>query len=296
MTSQLLEIQKKIRDIGDIFNHEVVKDVYDIYKPLLREIDNNHITIEKNLSYGIHDRNLLDIHYLKNRDSAPLPAIIYLHGGGFVGGNKNAIEDEPDLIHGNILNYFVNNGFIGINATYRLAPEFMYPSGAEDVSKIIQYLIKNSNKLGIASNEIFLFGQSAGASHVASYLFNNSSKIENFSNVAGCILFSGAYDLSIINSDAMIQYYGNKKDLYKSMSSINYVKKECCPIFISVSEFDPPVFKKQGELLYSKLLESGHSPVFKVIQNHNHISQVIHFNTNDSSIGPDLVNFINETK
>ena len=296
MSEQPLEIQKKIRGIGNVFNYDVVKDIYDIYKPILRKINNNHIDIKKNLSYGSNARNLLDIHWLKNRNKKPLPAIVYLHGGGFVSGNKNALPDEPELIHGNILNYFVNNGFIGINATYRLAPEHKYPAGAEDVSKIIQYLIENSEKFGISTNEIYLFGQSAGASHVASYLFNNSLEIKKFSNVAGCILFSGAYNLSILNSDAMIQYYGNEKSLYEKMSSINFVTNDCCPIFITISEFDPPIFKKQGELLYSKLLDKGHSPKFKIIPNHNHISQVIHFNTNDESIGPDLVKFINNPK
>ncbi|PPR76735.1 MAG: Acetyl esterase [Alphaproteobacteria bacterium MarineAlpha2_Bin1] len=288
------EISEKIRDIGNRFNPDVVREIYEIYTPLLRKINNDHISIIRNLSYGRHERNILDIHYLKDTNPKNMPVVIYLHGGGFTGGNKNALPDEPDLIHGNIVNYFVNNGLIGINATYRLAPEHKYPSGAEDVSKIIKFVIENSEKFGIASGKIFLFGQSAGASHVASYLFNDSSKITEFDRLAGCILFSGAYDLNLINSNAIEQYYGKNKDSYYKMSSVNFTKKNCCPIFICTSEFDPPIFKKQGEMFYEKLHKEGKIVKYKIIPGHNHISQVIHLNTNDNSIGPDLVNFIKD--
>ena len=286
------DISEKIKSIGNKFNHEVVKEIYKIYIPLLRKINNDHIHVKKDISYGESDRNILDIHYCKDTNKKNMPVVIYLHGGGFTGGNKNALPDEPELIHGNIANYFVNNGFIGINATYRLAPEYKYPAGAEDVSKIIKFLTENSKKFGISEDKIFLFGQSAGASHVASYLFNNSPTIPESENLAGCILFSGAYDLNLVNSNAIENYYGKNRNLYNEMSSINFIKKKCCPLYIFTSEFDPPVFKEQGKKFYEKLKNEGHKVNHKIIPGHNHISQVIHLNTDDRSVGPYLIEFM----
>ena len=42
------------------------------------------------------------------------------------------------------------------------------------------------------------------------------------------------------------------------MSSINFTEKKCCPLYIFTSEFDPPVFKEQGEKFYEKLKNDGH--------------------------------------
>lgn len=287
------QIAQKIREIGNVFNPDVVKDVYKLYLPILRQISNDHIIVKKDIPYGQNERHLLDIHYLKKKSSFKPHPIVYLHGGGFTRGHKNALPDEPELIHGNIANFFTNNGFIGINATYRLAPENTWPSGAEDIAKIVSFLLENGNKLGLSTDKIFLFGQSAGASHVASYLFDNNVHNNNINNISAAILFSGAYDLSIINSDAVKEYYGDNKDLYEKRSSINYITRECCPLFIVNSEFDPPVFKLQGERLVSKLKDKGHFPMYKNLVGHNHLSQVIHLNTDDDSIGPELIKFLN---
>jgi len=157
-------------------------------------------------------------------------------------------------------------------------------------------LVENGENLGISPNQIFLFGQSAGASHVASYLFDKKFNHKNISNISGSILFSGAYDLSIMKSDAVAKYYGEDESLYPKMSSINFVSEECCPLFVVTSEFDPPVFKLQSERLIQKLIENEHKPSHKNLSNHNHLSQVIHLNTDDKSIGPDLIDFINKNK
>ncbi len=294
MNEDLIEIYKKIKTLGDTFNYEIAQEVYKIYIPILRAVSNENIEIERDISYGPHSRNLFDIHYLNKNLNHKKPAIVYLHGGGFTRGNKNVIKDEPDLIHGNIANFFAKNDLIGINATYRLAPENQWPSGAEDVQSLIVFLMQNSDKLGINPNKIFVFGQSAGASHVASYLFDKSFNNTEKDNIAGAILFSGAYDLDLIKTNAVEQYYGKNKNNYYMMSSINSISTFCCPLFVTTSEFDPPIFKTQSERLIQKLQENGHQPIFKILHNHNHISQVIHFNTQDNSITSELIKFIKD--
>ena len=116
-------VAKRIQEIGEVFNPDVVSTIYDIYIPLLRAAPTDGVIVKRDIAYGPNKRHLLDIHTPVSLNNEPAPAVVYLHGGGFVRGHKNAIETEPDLIHGNIATFFARHDIIGINATYRLAPE-----------------------------------------------------------------------------------------------------------------------------------------------------------------------------
>jgi len=65
------------------------------------------------------------------------PALIYVHGGGFVRGDKRA-PGSP--FNDTIMLWAVRNGYIGVNATYRLAPQAVWPSGAEDLAAAVQWV------------------------------------------------------------------------------------------------------------------------------------------------------------
>ena len=79
--------------------------------PILEEIDRNGITVIRDISYGSDPRHILDVH--RGEESASdLPAVIFFHGGGYVKGHKNV---EGDFLHGNVANFCVQNGMIGIN-------------------------------------------------------------------------------------------------------------------------------------------------------------------------------------
>ena len=286
-------ILTRIKELGSVFNPEVVSAVYEMYLPLLRQAPKDGIKIIKDIAYGPNERHLLDIHLPEKIIDENAPAVVYFHGGGFVRGHKNAIEAEPDLIHGNIATYFARNGIIGINATYRLAPEYKWPSGGEDVKLAFDFLSNNCDKYSIAKNSIFLFGQSAGSTHVSTYIFDeNFSK--NIQKPAGSILFSGAYDISLMPSGPVKEYYGTDESKYKKMSSINFVSEYDLPLFIVTSEYDPEMFKKQSEALVNKLSKNKNNLFVKRLANHNHLSQAIHLNTEDETIGPDLVKFIKD--
>ena len=288
-------ISNKLKAIGSVFNPEVVSAVYEMYLPLLRQAPKEGVEVIKNISYGPNERHLLDIHLPEKISDQGAPTVVYFHGGGFVRGNKNAIENEPDIIHGNIANFFARNGIIGVNATYRLAPQYKWPSGGEDVELTFKFLSESSQKYKINKDSIFLFGQSAGSTHVSTYIFDKlfSKKTEK---PAGAILFSGAYDVSLMSSGPVKEYYGSDESKYKEMSSINYAADCNLPLFIVTSEYDPDIFKIQADELVKKFPKNNEKILFKRLANHNHLSQVIHLNTEDETIGPDLVQFITKYK
>ena len=85
-----------------------------------------------------------------------------------IAGNKN----ETSEISANVLYYFARNGFLGINATYRLAPKHVYPYAAQDIGGVVAWLKANAKRFGGNPERIYLIGRSSGALHVATWAFD----------------------------------------------------------------------------------------------------------------------------
>ena len=98
---------------------------------------------------------------------------------------------------------------IGINANYRLVPDIHWPQGAEDVRDIVAWIKDNILDFGGDPESIFLMGSSAGASHVATYLFHEPSHLTSGSGVIGGILNSGSFSAS--DNDVAKTYYGEDR-------------------------------------------------------------------------------------
>ena len=64
----------------------------------------------------------------------------------------------------------VDHGLIGVTINYRLAPEFAWPSGVEDLTLVVAWLKTHIAEYGGDPDKIFLWGHSAGAAHVADYV------------------------------------------------------------------------------------------------------------------------------
>jgi triacylglycerol lipase len=62
------------------------------------------------------------------------------------------------------------NGMVGVNMTYRLAPQAKWPAAQEDIGSAIAWIKANAAAQGGDPNRIYLMGHSAGASHVANYM------------------------------------------------------------------------------------------------------------------------------
>jgi acetyl esterase len=92
-----------------------------------------------------------------DRDRQPL--LLWLHGGGFVGG---AIADLDTVCAG----IAVRAGATVVSLDYRLAPEHPYPAGLHDAYDAIQWLVEHGEELR-GDGTVLAGGQSAGAALVA---------------------------------------------------------------------------------------------------------------------------------
>src|SRR5262249_58290345 len=142
------------------------------------------------------------------------PVVIFIHGGAYVRGDKDIYGE----MYGNIATWFARQGVLGLNATYRLAPAAKWPSGADDVRGMVKWARENAAKFGGDPNRIHLIGHSAGATHVASYIFDKRLQAPEGPGVAGAVLISGryrlAYDPADPNGKNMQAYFGEDGSTY----------------------------------------------------------------------------------
>lgn len=89
-----------------------------------------------------------------------LPALLYMHGGGFVFGS-------PETILPTMQRFACDVGCVIVLPAYRLAPEAVFPAALDDNYLALSWLHENANGLGIDTSRIAIGGDSAGGGHAA---------------------------------------------------------------------------------------------------------------------------------
>ncbi|VIO76076.1 Carboxylesterase [Bradyrhizobium ivorense] len=261
-----------------------------LYAPLQQQEPYPGVKVARDVKYGPADRHLLDV-FTPDAASPARPVLIYIHGGGFVAGNK---RNPGSPFYDNIMLWAVKNGFVGVNATYRLAPAFPWPAGAEDMGSIVQWVADNIATRGGDPARIFLMGQSAGAIHVANYVSHPEFYKVKGGGIAGAIMVSGIYDLTASPAgDAELAYYGSDPSRYTERSSLQGLVASPIPLLITAAELDPPRFVAQFELLKQALCKrpSGCAHAFMLPQ-HSHMSEVYAINTADTRLTDQVLEFV----
>lgn len=93
--------------------------------------------------------------YRPKNVSTPVPALLWIHGGGYIIGNAD--QSGPQL------KAFVSTlGCVAISVDYRLAPETPHPGPVEDCYAALKWLYTNASELGVDTTRIAIGGESAG--------------------------------------------------------------------------------------------------------------------------------------
>lgn len=290
------DVAAEIRRLGQNFNPDILKATYALFEPLQRRAPKDGVEIHKDLAYGPDERQKLDVFVPAKKAGKPMPIVVYFHGGGYVAGERSPL---PGLIYDNVPTFFARHGVIGVNATYRLAPQHKWPSGAADVGKVVDWLRENAARYGGDPNRIFVMGQSAGATHVATWTFVPQVHGAQGPRIAGAILLSGVYapqhpefspDKPAPNS---IAYYGEDTSKYAEMSPLHHVKPGHPPVFIAVAEYDPyPLAWPTAALIAALVKCDKKMPWFVRNRDHNHVSPAMQINSEIDGLGPELLEFV----
>lgn len=265
-----------------------------IYAPLHDKEPWQGISVTRDLAYGPHERHRLDIFTAKDAaDSRPV--LLFVHGGGFTGGNKS-VPGQP--FYDNVPLFAARNGLVGVNMTYRLAPEAPWPAGAEDVGAAVRWTIENVGRFGGDPSRIFLFGHSAGATHVGTYAAMPQFHDGRGLGIAGLILTSGVYDIGDFPlPDNFRSYIGNDPKLYTERSPIRGLAKLPIPSLVVYAELEPQPFVTQFDKLVEAMAQApGGKPRTLMLKQHSHLSLGYSIGTDDTLLTDAILEFVRSVK
>src|SRR5262245_4129579 len=109
---------------------------------------------EANVSYGPHQRNVLD--FWRARSDKPTPLLVFIHGGGFHTGSKADVP--PQLLEG-----CLKAGISVASINYRRSPEVAFPAHYMDSARAIQFLRHKAKDFNLDPQRVAASGGSAGA-------------------------------------------------------------------------------------------------------------------------------------
>ena len=159
-----------------------------VTKNVMNQTDIPYVTVNPDPS----GRQKLDIYYPEGATNTKV--VIFVPGGAWATGDKSGYSELADTL----VRYY---GFTVVVINYRLSSDdagsAVHPDHVNDVASAFAWVKSNISQYGGDPGKVFLFGQSAGA-HLASLLATNSKYLPkgySFSDIAGVIAMSGAYEL-----------------------------------------------------------------------------------------------------
>jgi len=168
MRKNLDEGAARVLDIGDAAggvpfedgNVEAARAAYDAGCPTLQGDRESVASIAERHIDGPNGPIVLRIYRGLGAPKTDSPALLYLHGGGWVIGNLDS--------HDEICRWFANLGQCTVICPdYRLAPEHKFPAGLRDCVATLRYIAASAKTLGIDAGRIAVAGDSAGGNLAA---------------------------------------------------------------------------------------------------------------------------------
>jgi len=282
------ETRAKLIALGTELTPEMLGGTSQLMAALAAPAD-PEVAIARDRFYGPEERNRLDIFTRGSPENAPV--LVYIHGGGFVMGDKTS-EGSP--FYDNVGQWAAQQGWIGVTMTYRLAPAAQWPSGPEDLSHAVRWLRENIADHGGNPDAIFLMGQSAGAAHVAAYVSHAEHHPAGGAGIAGALMISGIYDPVTQPANQFSDaYYGPDAATLKEAGCTSGLLASKVPLLFSVSEIDALDFQHQAaELVAAWRADKGRYPTMEYLQGHNHLTPAQAIGTAEDDLGPRIASFI----
>lgn len=286
---------RTIASIDKNISPEMIAASQNVYQAQHEKEPYQDVTVTRDQKYGVHSRHRLDVFAPSDATGERRPVLIFVHGGGFVAGDK---VNPGTAYYDNVGLWAVRNGFIGVTITYPLAPEAMYPAGPAAVGDAVKWVLNHIGKYGGDPYNVVLLGQSAGATHVATYGARPELHASPGGGVRAIAMLSGIYQFSQdkLNGGALA-YLGNAPGAAEKGSALPAIATAGIPLMFGISEHDPVMFHNSAKALADALYANdGHFPNVLFLSRHNHITQIAHLNaadTGDTLLSDRLREFIN---
>jgi arylformamidase len=230
-----------------------------------------------NVSYGPHQRNVLD--FWKADGAGPRPLLIAIHGGGWVGGDK---KQSPNAVRP-----WLAKGISYAAINYRLTGTAPLPAPVHDAARAVQFLRTKAAEWNINPDRIALTGGSAGACTSMWLLFHDDLAdpksrdpvLRQSTRVCAAAVSAGQTSIdpkvivdwvgpNVLKHGMIWMAVGEKSiaDALKSYEQHKATYAEFSP-YNHVDAHDPPLFMTYGDDMTLPSKNAGHGihhPMFGV--------------------------------
>ena len=286
------EIRAKLESLGRDLSPDMIGGTNQFFAQMNAGVGTD-IHVTRDIFYGPDERHRLDLFVREgaSTSSGGSPVLVYLHGGGFVMGDKHT-EGSP--FYSNVGAFAARDGWVGVTVTYRLAPANRFPSGLEDLKRVVQWLRTNIAQHGGDPEKIVLTGQSAGAAHVAGYVAHQAHHAVPGGGIAGAVMLSGIYDTTTCEPNQFaVAYYGEDRAVWGGASCLGGLLETNIPLLFSVAEFDPEDFQRQAAQLVGEWGRAkGEYPEMHLLSGHNHLSPALSIGSSENEVERMIAGFV----
>jgi acetyl esterase/lipase len=205
----------------------------------------------------------LDV-YVPREAAAPNPTLIYIHGGGWVGGSK-----ETSWLQ---LLPYLEAGWSVVNVEYRLARVSLAPAAVEDCRCALRWVIRNAKQYNFDTTRLVVTGHSAGGHlSLTTGMLQPSAGLDRECpgseelKVAAIVNWFGISDVvDLLDGPNMKEYavawlssMTSREEVARRVSPLTYVRSGLPPIITIHGDADPTVPYTHAVRLQEALTKAG---------------------------------------
>lgn len=225
----------------------------------------NEYQVIPNVTYLVASNYEAKLDVYKRRDAVgPQPTLIFIHGGGWVGGTK-----EQSLM--SLMPWF-EMGWNVVNVEYRMARVALGPAAVEDCLCALRYLTTQAKTYNIDVNQLVLTGESAGGHlSLTTGMIPESAGLDRqcpgvpLPKVAAIIDWFGIADVADLLEGPNRQTYAiawlgslpNREEIARRVSPLAYVRPGLPPVLAIHGDADPIVPYQHSVRLTEALTKAG---------------------------------------
>lgn len=239
-----------------------------------------NVIVDWGLEYAAPGGEALKLDLFRPREaSGPLPAVVMIHGGAFVRGDRQATHWLGVAL--------AQEGYAAAAVQYRLAPKHPFPACVRDVKAAVRWLRANRDRYRIAADRIGAIGSSAGG-HLALFLAltpgvrffeTEGGNFEQPSDVTCAVSYFGPTDFTRIqgkskSEEALIPFLGGPIETHRrryiESSPLFWATPAAAPILLIQGTRDDRVPYEQAIWLAARLHEVGSEPELLLLEGAGH--------------------------
>ena len=218
-------------------------------------------------------------HYRPLGRTGPVPAVVFVHGGGWMRG-------DPSQAAANAL-HFARRGIATVAISYRLAPGHRFPAPLDDVRRGLRWIRAHADALGIDAGRLALLGVSAGAhlamlTHLAGTLPELAPDLpaelrDVPETVRAVVAHYGPFDLGRRRSEMVDGLLGPRVEdpaWTRLASPVAHAARATAPVLLIHGTADALVSWRESERMHAALLDAGKESQLLLLEGAPHAFQV----------------------